>query len=217
MNEMADRKVRTVYYSEEFKRFFDDLDTRVREKYLWTIQITETVQVLPTKYVKKLEGTEFYEMRVSVGYNEYRTVLFAIDSDNFVKATEIYQLFEKVHQGLQKTNRDCQKDNEGGRIMRVDPEKLKKNFRPAEELMTEYVGPAGSPEREEMETKAKAWFYGEILRERRRELKMSQAALAEKVGAKQSYIARLEKGEVDVQFSSLLKIAGALGLNVQLQ
>ena len=40
--------------------------------------------------------------------------------------------------------------------MRVDPEKLKKNFRPAEELMTEYVGPAGSPEREEMETKAKA-------------------------------------------------------------
>lgn len=83
--------------------------------------------------------------------------------------------------------------------------------------MTEYVGPAGSPEREEMETKAKAWFYGEILRERRRELKMSQAALAEKVGAKQSYIARIEKGEVDVQFSSLLKIAGALGLNVQLQ
>ena len=101
--------------------------------------------------------------------------------------------------------------------MRVDPEKLKKNFRPAEELMTEYVGPAGSPAREEMETKAKAWFYGEILRERRRELKMSQAALAEKVGAKQSYIARIEKGEVDVQFSSLLKIAGALGLNVQLQ
>lgn len=101
--------------------------------------------------------------------------------------------------------------------MRVDPEKLKEKFRPAEELITEYVGPAGSPEREKMETKAKAWFYSEILRERRRELKMSQAALAEKVGAKQSYIARIEKGEVDVQLSSLLRIAGALGLNVRLQ
>lgn len=101
--------------------------------------------------------------------------------------------------------------------MRVDPEKLKEKFRPAEELITEYVGPAGSPEREKMETKAKAWFYGEILRERRRELKMSQAALAEKVGAKQSYIARIEKGEVDVQLSSLLRIAGELGLNVRLQ
>ncbi len=101
--------------------------------------------------------------------------------------------------------------------MKIDPEKLRTNFHPAEELMTEYVGPSGSPEREKMETKAKAWFYGEILRERRRELKMSQAALAEKVGTKQSYIARIEKGEVDVQFSSLLKIAGALGLNVRLQ
>ncbi|UEA88824.1 helix-turn-helix domain-containing protein [Alistipes senegalensis] len=83
--------------------------------------------------------------------------------------------------------------------------------------MTEYVGPAGSPEREKMETRAKAWFYGEILRERRKELKMSQAALAEKVGAKQSYIARIEKGEVDVQLSSLLRIAGALGLQMRLQ
>ena len=108
MNEMADRKVRTVYYSEEFKRFFDDLDTRVREKYLWTIQITETVQVLPTKYVKKLEGTEFYEMRVSVGYNEYRTVLFAIDSDNFVKATEIYLL----NSFLKKYTKDYKKQIE---------------------------------------------------------------------------------------------------------
>ena len=92
MTAMADKKVRTVYYSEEFKKFFDDLDTRVREKYIWTIQITETVQVLPIKYVKILEGTEFYEMRVSVGYNEYRTVLFATDSDNFINATEIYLL-----------------------------------------------------------------------------------------------------------------------------
>ncbi len=101
--------------------------------------------------------------------------------------------------------------------MKTNPEKLKKNFHPAEELLTDYVGPAGSPEREEMETKAKAWFYGEILRERRKVLKMTQAALAEKVGAKQSYIARIEKGEVDVQFSSLLRIANALGLNVRLQ
>ena len=101
--------------------------------------------------------------------------------------------------------------------MRIDPKKVKKKFHPAEELMTEYVGKAGSPERKEMETKAKAWFYGEILRDRRKALKMTQAALAEKVGAKQSYIARIEKGEVDLQFSSLLRIAHALGLNVRLQ
>ena len=46
---------------------------------------------------------------------------------------------------------------------------------------------------------------------------MSQAALAEKVGVKQSYIARIEKGEVDLQLSSLIRIAGALDMNLQLQ
>ena len=89
---MAERKVRTVFYSDEFDEFFARLEHRVREKYIWTIRIVETVRLLPTKYVKKLEGTDLYEMRVSVGYNEYRTILFAMDSDNFLTATEIYLL-----------------------------------------------------------------------------------------------------------------------------
>ena len=101
--------------------------------------------------------------------------------------------------------------------MRVDPEKLKKKFHSSEELYSKYVGSAGSPEREEMHCKAMAWFYGEVLRDRRKELKMTQAALAEKTGTKQSYIALIEKGEVDLQFSSLLRIAGALGLSVQIK
>lgn len=101
--------------------------------------------------------------------------------------------------------------------MTVSREKLERKFHPTEELTTKHAGPTGSPAHEEMETKAKVWFYGAILRERRKELKMSQAVLAEKVGAKQSYIARIEKGEVDVQLSSLLKIADALGLSLQLQ
>lgn len=92
-----------------------------------------------------------------------------------------------------------------------------KEFHRSDELMERYVGQADGPERAAMDAKAMAWFYGEILRDRRKELKMSQTTLAEKVGAKQSYIARIEKGEVDMQLSSLIRIAGALGLNLQLQ
>lgn len=101
--------------------------------------------------------------------------------------------------------------------MNMDREKLRAKFHASEELMEQYVGAAGSEERADMEARATAWFYGEILRDRRKKLKMSQATLAEKIGAKQSYIARIEKGEVDLQLSSLVRIAGALGLNLQLQ
>jgi phage-related protein len=89
---MADKRVRTVFYSEEFDAFLKNLDMLVREKYIWTIHVVETIKVLPTKYVKKLESTELYEMRISIGYNEYRTLLFAMDSDNVITATEIYLL-----------------------------------------------------------------------------------------------------------------------------
>lgn len=101
--------------------------------------------------------------------------------------------------------------------MNVSEKKLKDKFHSSEELMDKYVGPAGSPERKAMEEKASAWFYGEILRDRRKMLKISQTSLAERIGVKQSYIARIEKGEVDLQLSSLLRIANALGLQLRLQ
>ena len=57
-----------------------------------------------------------------------------------------------------------------------------------------------------------AWYYGDILRERRKELKLTQKQLAQKIGKEQSYIARVEKGEVDIQLSSFFHIARALGI-----
>jgi hypothetical protein len=89
---VAEKKIREVFYSDEFQEFFDSLDVRVRTKHIWTIHIIETVHILPDRFVKKLQSTEFYEMRVSVGYNEYRTILFAMNSDNLMTATEIYLL-----------------------------------------------------------------------------------------------------------------------------
>ena len=52
--------------------------------------------------------------------------------------------------------------------------------------------------------------YGVILRNRRKELKMTQKELAEKVGTARSYIARIEKGETDIQLSSFLRISKVL-------
>jgi transcriptional regulator with XRE-family HTH domain len=61
-----------------------------------------------------------------------------------------------------------------------------------------------------------AWYYGDILKDRRKKMKLTQQQLADKVGKERSYIARIEKGETDMQVSSLLRIAQALGLQLTL-
>ena len=46
--------------------------------------------------------------------------------------------------------------------------------------------------------------------------KMTQKALAEKIGKKREYVSALEKGQTDMQLSTFLRIANALGLQFSL-
>ena len=55
------------------------------------------------------------------------------------------------------------------------------------------------------------------LKELRTAAGLTQQQLADKVNVPRSYISKIERGENDMQMSSFLRIAGALGLNVQLQ
>ena len=64
-------------------------------------------KVVSTKFVKKLENTEYYEMRISVG-NEYRVILFTIDHPNLVEATQVLLL----NGFLKKSTRDYKKQLE---------------------------------------------------------------------------------------------------------
>ena len=68
----------------------------------------------------------------------------------------------------------------------------------------------------EFNAKALAWYYGEVLRDRRKALGITQKELAERVGRDRSYISRLEKGETDLQLSSFIRIAAALGIMLRL-
>ena len=69
----------------------------------------------------------------------------------------------------------------------------KPGFVKAETVLAREVGEAGSPERAEFEAKARAWYYGELLRERRKELRITQKELAERIGRERTYINRIEK------------------------
>lgn len=57
--------------------------------------------------------------------------------------------------------------------------------------------------------------FAEILRNRRKELNLTQEELAEKVGKKRAYIARIERGETDMQLSSFISISQALGIKLK--
>jgi len=78
-----------------------------------------------------------------------------------------------------------------------------KNF---EELLDIQYGKTGTVKRDSFEKKAKYFIISESLKAARREAKLTQEQLAEKVGTKKSYISRLENGNCDIQLSTLYRI-----------
>lgn len=92
MENVESKGLRQLYFSNEFWDFYLKQTERVRQKFDYVIGIVISEKVISVKFVKHLEDTDLYEMRVSVGNNEYRTVLFAIDNDNIISARKIFVL-----------------------------------------------------------------------------------------------------------------------------
>ena len=100
-------------------------------------------------------------------------------------------------------------------MIKLDENKLAK-LRSSSERLTEKYGALGSPEREEFEARAKAYYYAELLKEQRKQQKMTQQQLADKIGKKREYISNIERGNSDMQLSTFMQIANALGLRFAL-
>ena len=98
-------EIRQVLSSDEFNSFYLELDKIAQEKFKQAIDIIKTIYVINTKFVKKLVNTNLYEMRVSVGFNEYRTVIFAVDHENIIQSTKVILL----NGFLKKSSKDYDK------------------------------------------------------------------------------------------------------------
>jgi transcriptional regulator with XRE-family HTH domain len=60
-------------------------------------------------------------------------------------------------------------------------------------------------------------MIGEVIKEERRLANMTQEQLAGKIGAKKSFISRIENGKTDIQLSTLYRLMEyGLGKNVTL-
>ncbi len=103
--------IRRILRTPEFDDFFFSLPSQVRDQFEYVFLVFQTVYNVSTKFVKHIENTELYELRVSVGPNEYRTIIFAIDHQNIIESTRIILL----NGFLKKSSKDYKKQIEKAR------------------------------------------------------------------------------------------------------
>ena len=93
----------------------------------------------------------------------------------------------------------------------------KKNLTPIEDLISEDIGPIGSPQRDQFEMECDAFIIGEQLKEERLRAGLTQEQLADRIGTKKSFISRVEKGHTDIQLSTLVKLFRGLGRQISVR
>ncbi len=79
-------------------------------------------------------------------------------------------------------------------------------IRTFDELLEREHVKIGTESRNKFEEKAQMFIVSEMLKEARKEAKLTQQQLAEKAGTKKSYISKIENGKGNIQLSTLIRI-----------
>lgn len=94
--------IRETIHSEEYDEYYSSLDEKTKAKYDYVEMIIKTQYVVNKKFVKSLEDTEFYETRISVGNNEYRTIIFAVETLSFMESKRVLFLNSFLKKGTKQ-------------------------------------------------------------------------------------------------------------------
>ena len=81
-----------------------------------------------------------------------------------------------------------------------------KGIKTFDELIEVEHGKIGTESRSQYEESAQMFIVSAMLKEARKEAKMTQQELAEKTGTKKSYISRIENAKGNIQLSTLIRI-----------
>lgn len=89
-------KIRSIkLYKSYFKDFYIAQSKGVRDKINYSLYMVETMQIIPSKFFRNIEGSEgLYEIRTEYGGNIYR-VFCCMDADFIVV---LFQGFQKKTQ-----------------------------------------------------------------------------------------------------------------------
>ena len=94
-----------------------------------------------------------------------------------------------------------------------------KNITDFEDLLKSKYGEKGTPKRDKFDSDSLAFRLGVMLKEARKEAKITQEQLAARTGTKKSYISRIERGQSDIQISTynkLIEIGLGKNLNISI-
>lgn len=83
-------------------------------------------------------------------------------------------------------------------------------------VLDSLYGKEGTPERNKFEEDAYAYYTGQILRDARKEAKISQAELAHRTDTTKSYISRIENGVITPSVAVFYKLIAALGMTIKI-
>ena len=85
-----------------------------------------------------------------------------------------------------------------------------------DEITDEFIGKKGTPDRDKFEFELKMDLIGEMIRETRKEMNLTQEQLGKLVGVQKAQISKIENNTKDVRFSTIMKVFEALKAKVKL-
>ena len=59
--------VRIIFRTEEFEKFYNSLNTRVKDKFEYTFELVQTVYALPVKYIKTCMRCVYLLVQMNIG------------------------------------------------------------------------------------------------------------------------------------------------------
>lgn len=104
-----DEEIRELLMTPEFEDYYNAQPENVKEKFKYVMHIMKSLRVVSTKFIKTLEKTEFYEMRVSIGSNEHRSIIFTVDASNFMDSRRVILLNAFLKKSTKQYRSEIQK------------------------------------------------------------------------------------------------------------
>lgn len=103
--------MREILITQDCLDFINKQEERVGVKFFQLVEVITEVKVVNANFIKKLQSTNFYELRLKTG-NEYRIIIFAIDNPNFTeckKAICLKGFLKKSTKDYKKAIKDAEK------------------------------------------------------------------------------------------------------------